>query len=205
MTKRRAHARRLHVDQILVAQETPGRGVVEGARGGGERPHALHGHALAVERCRMRSAARLRRHPLHHRLHRGEVGVDGHGQLRVTDRAGDLLAECLIGDLDRRRARSSKLEAQLEQRTEGERRVVAVRFRDLRVDGARLEADPHAAPRPVRRAIGAVHPHGHADNAALPGIPGAPRQPGEAGEHEGRDLSHGYPDERDVSSRTTAS
>ena len=111
----------------------------------------------------------------------------------------------MVGDLDRRRACSSELEAQLEQRIEGERRVAVVRFRDLRVDDARLEADPHAAPRPVRRAIGAVHPHGHADDAALPGIPRAPRQPGEAGEHEGRDLSHGYPDERSVSNRTTAS
>ena len=192
MTKRLAHSRRLHVDQVLVAQVTPGRRDVEVARRGGERPHALHGHALGIERGRMRLAVRLHRHPLHHRLQLVEAGVDGHRQLRITERAGNLLTERLVGDLDRRRPRPRKLEAQLEQRFEGERAVPLVRLGELRVGEARLQADPHAAPGPIRRAIGAVHPHGHAEDAALPGIRGAPGQSGEAGQHEGRNLSHGY-------------
>jgi hypothetical protein len=138
----------------------------------------------------MGPAVRLRRHALHHRLRLGEARLDGHRQLRVAERGGDLLAQSPIGDLDPRRASLGELEGQLEQRVEGERRVARVRFCEFHVGETGLEADPHAAPGPIGHAIGAVHPHGHAEDAALPRIRGAPRQSHEASQHEGRNVYH---------------
>jgi hypothetical protein len=184
------------VDEILVAQVDPRRGLVEIARGLGERPHPLHGDARRVERLgRGRSVIHPLLHRPYHPVHVGQVRAHAHRQLGIRQRLRELVAQGALGHLEARGPGSHELQAEVGQRLEGETRVGhAVVSLELDVHHARRATDPHRRPRPVHAAVRLLDPGAGADQAALPDVARPARQPLEAIDDDRPDGWHGLDD-----------
>jgi hypothetical protein len=192
----RRHGGRLDMDEILVAQVLPRRGLVEVSRGLGEGPHPLHRDAGRVERRgHGRGLAHRLFHLPHHTVHGRKIGAHAHRQLGIRQRLGELGTQCAVGHLEAGGPCSRELQSEVDQRLERQARVGgAVVLRELHVHHARRETDPHRCPRPAHAAVRPLDPRARADHAALPHVARPARQSLEAIDDQGPRWRHGPDD-----------